>query len=179
MVRLPFAKSTPIVLYTPWLSDESVFTGDGCICWSEPRVFEDASAQLEKLVAVAVTAKQVEGLTDFYGELLKVKPDQEPSDLLQANESLHYGMVEGGHRGMVLTQEDDWKEMKLARVFEAKVHMSASDKRNFINTSQYVAHLGGHTPFFRKLEAKTDHLRKMIWICDEAKWIWPPWNGTG
>jgi hypothetical protein len=78
-------------------------------------------------------------------------------------------MIDGG---MILTREDDWKEMKLAGIFEAKAHMSESDKRKFITVSQYVAHLGGHTPFFRKLEAKTDHLREVVWICDGAKWIW-------
>lgn len=147
---------------SPYLQEMVVFTGQN-------HVFEDGSEQLKRLAGVEVTAKQVERLTHAYGELLENTSIEEPEDLPVAEEALHYGMVDGG---MILTREDDWKEMKLARIFAAKAHMPESDKRNFIRKSQYVAHLGGHTPFFRKLEAKTDHLKKLVWICDGAKWIW-------
>ncbi len=78
-------------------------------------------------------------------------------------------MMDGG---MILTREDDWKEMKLARVFPAKAHMSQSESRNFIKESSYVAHLGGLHPFLKKLEKQTDPLDNMVWICDGARWIW-------
>lgn len=150
---------------SPYLQDLVAFTGQN-------HVFEDGSEQLEKLLGLQVTAKQIERVTHGYGELIELKPSQ-PSQT-HPKEGLHYCMVDGG---MVLTREDDWKEMKLARVFEAKSHMSASEKRNFIKESTYEAHLGGCCPFFNKLEKTTDYLENMVWVCDGAKWIWN-WAST-
>ena len=146
---------------SPYLQELVVFSGQN-------HVFEDASEQLAKLAGVEVTAKQVERLTHAYGELIETYLGDQDNEF-PAKDALHYCMVDGG---MVLTREDDWKEMKLARVFEAKAHMPESEKRNFIRNSTYAAHLGGCQPFFRKLEKTTDCLKNMVWVCDGAKWIW-------
>jgi uncharacterized protein YaeQ len=158
---------------SPYLQEIVVFSGQN-------HVFEDASEQLAKLLGVEVTAKQVERLTHAYGELIETAQQDQAcalgqedalgqKDALGQEDALHYCMVDGG---MVLTREDDWKEIKLARVFEAKAHMAESEKRNLIRASSYTAHLGGHTPFFKKLEKQTDPLKNMVWVCDGAKWIW-------
>ena len=146
---------------SPYLQELVVFCGQN-------HVFEDASEQLAKLAGVEVTAKQVERLTHAYGELIEINLENQDNES-PPKDALHYCMVDGG---MVLTREDDWKEMKLARVFEAKAHMPESEKRNFIRNSTYAAHLGGCQPFFRKLEKTTDSLKNMVWVCDGAKWIW-------
>jgi len=146
---------------SPYLQELVVFTGQNC-------VFEDGSEQLKKLSGIGVTAKQIERLTHAYGELLEVR-QQESATPIERDGSLHYCMMDGG---MILTREDDWKEMKLARLFPAKAHMGQSEKRNFIKESSYVAHLGGHHPFLRKLEKQTDLFDNMVWICDGARWIW-------
>lgn len=146
---------------SPYLQELVVFSGQN-------HVFEDASEQLARLAGVEVTAKQVERLTHAYGELIETDLGDQDNESLP-KDALHYCMVDGG---MVLTREDDWKEMKLARVFEAKAHMAESEKRNFIRNSTYAAHLGGCQPFFRKLENTTDSLKNMVWVCDGAKWIW-------
>jgi hypothetical protein len=146
---------------SPYLQELAVFRGQNC-------VFEDASEQLMKLASIEINAKQIERLCHAYGELLEVQAEEEDS-LVQRDDQLHYCMIDGG---MVYTREDDWKEMKLARVFPAKAHMEESEKRNFIRESTYTAHLGSLYPFFRKLEKQTDSLDNMVWICDGAKWIW-------
>jgi hypothetical protein len=146
---------------SPYLQELTVFVGQQC-------VFEDGSEQLEKLAGIEVTSKQIERLTHAYGELLEVSSTKEPA-LISKEEELHYCMMDGG---MILTREDDWKELKLARIFPGKAHMEVSEKRNFIKESSYVAHLGGHHPFFTKLERHTDRLQNMVWICDGARWIW-------
>ena len=146
---------------SPYLQDLVVFTGQN-------HVFEDASEQLKKLSGLDVTAKQVERLTHAYGELLDINAGQIEEEV-SVDESLHYCMMDGA---MLLTREDDWKEIKLARVFEATSHMSESEKRNFIKNSTYTAHLGSCKPFFSKLEKTTDRLKNMVWIADGAKWIW-------
>lgn len=146
---------------SPYLQELVVFTGQNC-------VFEDGSDQLKRLAGVEVTAKQIERLTHHYGELLAIEEVQQESPLAH-NKALHYGMVDGG---MVFTREAGWKEMKLGRIFPAASHMSQSEKRNFIKESSYVAHLGDHHAFLKKLEKQTDILDQMIWIADGAKWIW-------
>ena len=151
---------------SPYLQELAVFSGQNC-------VFEDASEQLLQLAGVEVTAKQVERLTQAYGQLLEVN-EQEDSVPEDQKQDLYYCMADGG---MVYTREDGWKEMKLARLFPANALMEQSEHRNFIKESTYVAHLGGHTPFCKKLEPLTDGLKQMVWICDGATWLWK-WIGS-
>jgi len=146
---------------SPYLQELVVFTGQNC-------VFEDGSQQLRRLSKVGVNAKQIERLTHAYGELLEAQQAKEPTPIPKEND-LHYCMMDGG---MVLTREDSWKELKLARIFPGKSHMGESESRNFIKESCYIGHLGGHHPFLKKLEKQTDTLNEMVWICDGAKWIW-------
>ena len=84
-------------------------------------------------------------------------------------EDLHYAMVDGG---MVLTREEKWKEMKLARVFKAQDVVQVSKGRGHIADSMYVAHLGGHDGFCRKVEHHLDAIAHKVFIADGAKWIW-------
>lgn len=134
-------------------------------------VFEDAEQTIKKLTGQEACAKQIERLAHCYGDLLEQKQaNQEP---VAKDEELYYGMLDGG---MVKTREDDWKEMKLGRFFAAKSHVETGKKRDWIGSSQYVAHLGGHQAFFRKVEKLTDTKPNMVWIADGAKWIWD-WVG--
>jgi hypothetical protein len=138
-----------------------------CIYMGQQNVFEEAEQAIKKLTGQRVDAKQIERLVHGYGELLEQK--QEVEEKVAVDEQLHYGMMDGG---MILTREDDWKEMKLARIFSAKNHIETGKSKDLITLSRYVAHLGGHRAFFRKVEKCTDALPNMIWIADGAKWIW-------
>ena len=140
-----------------------------CVYMGQERVFEQASEVIEKLTGTAVTAKQLERLCHCYGQLAEAQQVQQADALHTKDERTHYAMVDGG---MVLTREDDWREMKLGRVFAAEAHLPESEKRNFIRESTYVAHLGGHRAFFNKLLPVTDRLSEVIWIADGARWIW-------
>ena len=137
----------------------------------QQNVFEEAGQMIEKLTGQQVTAKQIERLVHSYGDLLGQR--QEKEGPLAIDEQLHYGMMDGG---MILTREDDWKEMKLARIFSAKSHMETGKSKDLILQSHYVAHLGGHRAFFKKVEKHTDTLPNMVWVADGAKWIWD-WVG--
>ena len=130
---------------SPYLQELVAWMGQSC-------VFEEASIGMEKLCRVEVTAKQVERVSHGYGQLLEQdlddpEQDESGSPSVAKEESLHYLMLDGA---MVLTREDDWKEMKLARIFNAKSILPENERRNFIRDSQYIAHLGGHSPFFKK-----------------------------
>jgi hypothetical protein len=133
----------------------------------QQNVFEEAEQVIKLLTGQQVNAKQIERLVHSYGELLEQKQSQQESTVV--DEQVHYGMIDGG---MILTREDDWKEMKLARIFAAKNHIETGKNKDLITQSRYVAHLGGHRNFFRKVEKCTDTLPHMIWIADGAKWIW-------
>lgn len=137
----------------------------------QQNVFEQAGQTIKKLTGQEVDAKQIERLVHGYGELLEQK--QAAAEPLAIDRQMHYGMMDGG---MVLTRQDDWKEMKLARIFSAKDHMDTGKSKNLITQSQYAAHLGGHQAFFRKVEKYTDALPNMVWIADGARWIWD-WVG--
>lgn len=134
-------------------------------------VFEEAGRTIKALTGQQVNAKQIERLVHGYGELLEQK--QARKEPMAMDAELYYGMMDGG---MVLTREDAWKEMKLARIFSAKNHVETGKNRNWISQSQYVTHLGGHQAFFRKVEKHTDSKPNMIWIADGARWIWD-WVG--
>jgi hypothetical protein len=133
----------------------------------QQNVFEEAEQTIQKLTGQRVDAKQIERLVHSYGELLECK--QEVEETIAMDEQVHYGMMDGG---MVLTREDDWKEMKLARIFSGKNHLETGKSKDLITQSRYIAHLGGHRAFFKKVEKCTDALPNMIWIADGARWIW-------
>ena len=135
----------------------------------QEQVFEQASQVLEELTGSSVTAKQLERLCHYYGELAEAQQKKQADAFYPVDNRLHYAMVDGG---MILTRQDDWKEMKLARLFAAQDHFSESARRNMIHQSEYVAHLGGHRAFFNKLLPLTDSLSNLVWIADGARWIW-------
>ena len=73
---------------------------------------------------------------------------------------------------MVLTREDNWKEVKLARVFSEKDRLPSSKKRTFLRSSEYVGHIGGVGGFFKKMDGMDGYLDQAVFIADGAKWIW-------
>lgn len=159
--------STPLGFkMTPYWQEKCVYMG-------QQNVFEEAEQIINKLTGQNVGAKQIERLVHSYGGLLEQKQSQE--EPLAKNEKPHYGMMDGG---MILTREDDWKEMKLARIFSVESHIETEKSKNLITQSHYIAHLGGHQPFFRKVEKYTDVLPNMVWIGDGAKWIWDWVSGS-
>jgi len=133
-------------------------------------VFSEGSMLLEQLAGISVTAKQIERVCHYYGEELEgQRLNQEQDRAGWVDQRLHYGMMDGG---MVLTREESWKEIKLARVFAAQDILPENPTRNFIHHSAYVAHLGECGSFFEKLSLLTDRLPNMVWLCDGARWIW-------
>ena len=81
----------------------------------------------------------------------------------------YYAMLDGG---MLLTREEKWKEMKLARIFKTSEAVEVSKDRKYIANSLYVAHLGKHKEFIKKVEYNLDTVQNKIFIADGAKWIW-------
>jgi len=145
---------------TPYWQEQCVYMG-------QQEVFEQGSATLEKLTGQDVSAKQIERMCHAYGQLL----DTDEIEMVNKNftgvtNGVVYEMMAGS---MALTREDDWKEMKLARIFSDKELLPEGKKRNFIRKFTYVAHLGGKHPFLDKAEQVIGSRESMVWVADRAK----------
>lgn len=160
---------THVLCCTPLGFKMTPYWQDQCVYMGQQEVFEQGSVTLEKLTGHYVSAKQIERMSHAYGELMEGKVAAVKSDLIRSEGCPTYGMMDGS---MIFTREDDWKEMKLARVFAEHSLLPENEHRNFIRESVYVAHLGGKKPFLDKVEKAIDNLDKMIWIADGARWIW-------
>lgn len=73
---------------------------------------------------------------------------------------------------MLLTRDEKWKEVKLARIFTHDNILKISDKRSEIRDSVYVSHMGGVGVFLPKLERHLIGYKNKVIIGDGAKWIW-------
>jgi len=139
----------------------------------QQKVYAEAEEELEILRGIDISAKQIENVCHYYGEKLEEEIQQEITSggaLPQKNDrKRHYAMLDGG---MLLTREEKWKEMKLARIFDATEIVSINKNRNYIGESTYVAHLGNHKQFLQKVENHLDDKGEIIFIADGAKWIW-------
>jgi hypothetical protein len=139
----------------------------------QQQVFTEASENFMKLTGVSVSAKQIERVCHHYGGLLEQQQQEAITEGGQDKsvqiKGRHYAMVDGG---MLLTREEKWKEMKLARIFKADEVVTISKDRGYIADSRYVAHLGIHHEFFEKVEYHLDAIADKVFIADGAKWIW-------
>lgn len=142
-------------------------------------VFEEASKTIKQLRGIEVPAKQIERVCHYFGEELTVSlptlhtgtmlHEENQWNALEARTEAHYIMMDGT---MILTREEQWKEVKLGRIFSARNNVQVSKNRGMILGSEYVAHLGGHEEFLRQMEYYTDAIKEKIFVADGAKWIW-------
>jgi hypothetical protein len=138
-------------------------------------VFEEASEVIKTLSGIELNAKQIERICHKYGqwieeadlELISESGKQVYSK--DQSEALHYASVDGS---MYLTREQDWKEIKLGRIFKASDIVEVNENRNILVESTYVGHLGNHKDFLPKMEYHLDGLKNLVFVADGAKWIW-------
>lgn len=140
-------------------------------------VFEEGEEVLEQLMGIEISAKQIQRVSEHYGEVLEEQQVQQYSEgkkeppvlKLKKSEEPVYIMFDGS---MVFTREEGWKEMKVGRIFNQSSCTAIQENRNQIMQSLYVCHLGGHTEFLKKWESYTEPYQNKICIADGAKWIW-------
>lgn len=139
-------------------------------------VFSQAAEVLEELLGLSLSAKQIQRLSEHYGQKLEVQSeavvqDKEPAPelSLRRKDEVVYGMLDGS---MLLFRKKGWGEVKMARLFRARSRVKGQKKRTAVLESLYVCHVGGHRKFLQKLEAYTEPYAHKVFICDGAKWIW-------
>ena len=97
-----------ILCSTPSGFRMTAYWQEQCVYMGQQQVFEQASEVMERFTGTAVTAKQLERLCHCYGQLAEEHQEQQANELAAMDERQHYAMVDGG---MVLTREDDWREL--------------------------------------------------------------------
>ena len=143
--------------------------------FGQQEVFSQAEDTLKVAKGIDVSAKQIENLCHHYGELVGQQMDRQMAEsdhgyTMEQLLSAYYVMVDGS---MYLTREEQWKEVKLARLFSAQDHIeNISKDRGMITDSNYLAHLGSSKEFLLKLEYFLEPLKELVIVADGAKWIW-------
>jgi hypothetical protein len=140
-------------------------------------VFEESEDILQQLLGISVSAKQIQRVSEHYGQALEDQQQhyqqdekQEPPMLkLKAPQEPVYMMMDGS---MVFSREDGWKEMKVGRLFNQSSCAAIQPNRHQITQSLYVCHLGDHKAFLDKWESYCEPYQHKICIADGAKWIW-------
>ena len=146
------------------------------LCWlvGQADVYDQASMLLEQIGGISISGMQINRLCTYYGNLLDpliegnceaIKPILPPSD----REQKIYVMIDGS---MLFTRPDQWRELKLGRIFTDNNVVQLSETRREARHSVYVSHLGGIDKFFPKLERHLVDYPNNVIVGDGAAWIW-------
>ena len=147
----------------------------GIVCLTgQSVVYEEASELLKELLDIELAAPQIQRVCLHYGSCIDdlVKSNCElilPKLELKNEEDTTYVMVDGA---MLFTREDQWKEIKLGRIFQQNQVVATHTNRKEIRSSIYVSHLGSVDDFFPKFERHLVGYKNKVIIGDGAKWIW-------
>lgn len=145
-----------------------------CCLAGQSEVYDEASELLDKIGGISVSGMQIQRICLHYGGLvdeLIEKDCQAVIPRLQAASPTDplYVMVDGA---MLFTRPDEWREIKLGRIFFGASTVEVSPRRRQTLRSVYVSHLGSVDKFFPKLERHLTHYKRRVIIGDGAKWIW-------
>lgn len=144
---------------------------------------------MEKYLGIEVSRSQTERVTKHYADLIG-QSEEEQSTLQESQEEkakdLRGDLEQEGHvyamldGAMLATREgaagNDWKEVKVGRIFSQESLYELDKHHNWIKDSIYSAHLGTYDEFLLKFEALTDLFaplaERLVFIADGATWIW-------
>jgi hypothetical protein len=126
----------------------------------QSKVFEEASEMLEKLVGLKISGMQIQRVSEYYGDQLDPAIDRNIESCIPKLEDVKkedavYVMTDGS---MLLTRDEKWKEVKLARIFTHNNILKVSDKRSEIRNSVYVSHMGGVERIFTKIRTSFNRI---------------------
>lgn len=138
-------------------------------------VFEEAKKLINTFTEAGFNAKQIERVCHWYGQRLGEQDHQAVAEefchLYDGSEASkqHYVSIDGS---MYLTREQNWKEVKMARIYKAEDLAETSRNRRWLKESTYVGHLGEAKDFLPKVEYCIEGLTNKVFLCDGARWIW-------
>lgn len=153
---------------TSYLQENVCFVG-------QKETFEEGSETLQKLMGIEVSNKQIQRVSEHYGQRMEEEIEQQLKEdaphciSKQEDGTPVYGMCDGS---MVFIREEKWKEIKLGRVFKDTDNLAITEDRNWIEKSKYCAHLGGHEAFLKRFELLLYGYSNIVFIADGARWFW-------
>lgn len=145
-----------------------------CCLLGQAEVYDQASELLDQIGGITVSGMQIKRLCTHYGSLIDplIKADCQPMipqlPIKAAKEKV-YVMIDGA---MLFTRPNQWRELKLGRIFTDDNVVQLSKSRRKARRSIYVNHLGSVDDFFPKLERHLTHYPHKVIVGDGAKWIW-------
>jgi hypothetical protein len=138
-------------------------------------VFADCEEMFKQFLGIAVSAKQVQRVSEYYGGQLEESEETYQEDLQsvpmvsQSKQEPVYVTLDGS---MTYTREEAWKEMKVGRIYSEQSRVCVQDTRTEVTDSLYVCTLGNSTDFLKKFEPYVEPYKHKVFIADGAKWIW-------
>ncbi len=147
----------------------------GLMCLVGQSVVYDGACELfGEMMGVEISAPQIQRVCTHYGNAFEPLVESNCEAVIPRLEGRGgkgpvYVMVDGS---MVYTREDQWRELKLGRIFHAGQVVDIHKDRREVMGSVYVAHLGGVDGFFPKFERHLTGYGDKVIIGDGAKWIW-------
>jgi hypothetical protein len=153
---------------SPYLQELAVFAGS-------QTVYSSAEEYLTKFLRIELSDSTIFRQCNEVGKLSEPSCDSIKTDIYK--DETVYVMADGS---MILTREDGYKEVKLARIFaHNQLAITSSEEakqpRGYIHNSLYVAHLGSHEDFEQKLHQPLEIIenvaKEMVVLCDGAIWI--------
>lgn len=150
---------------SPLLQELMVYLG-------QSECYEKCSEIVEKAISIEVGHSQVHRVADTYGKELEgsVATSRTLSPL-QCEEVL-YAEVDGS---MIFTRDEDWKEVKVGRLFKSSDCIDPNGNTSWIRHSQYLADLGNSKCFTSKMEGLIESFgsikERLVFISDGAPWI--------
>jgi len=150
---------------SPYLQELMSYAG-------QDSTFSEASLQLTKYLRVDINHKQVERVSKYIGDQVETLLSAETAQSLPSPSGEHsYCMVDGS---MVFTRIEEWKEVKLGRLFSSSDQLDVSPKRTCLESSEYIGHLGDSVAFLEKFEPYVDARQEneLVFVSDGAPWIW-------
>lgn len=144
-------------------------------------VYEAGSELFKELLGLEICSLQIQRVCVYYGSLVEplikrncqtVIPRLETNSEQATRKVVAeptYVMVDGS---MIFTRPNQWRELKLGRVFQASKVVNIHEKRRSIMESVYVGYLGSVEEFLPKLERHLVGYKNKVIIGDGARWIW-------
>lgn len=142
------------------------------IYFGQSECYEQCPEVIQKTIGIDIGHSQVHRISDLYGkevgksiETTRTLPPVKAEDVL-------YVEVDGS---MIFTRDEDWKEVKVGRVFKSSDCIDPNGKQSWIRHSQYLAYLGNSRYFTNKMEdlieSYGDLGNRLVFISDGATWI--------
>lgn len=135
---------------------------------------ENASELIEEVMGISVSDTTIHRVVERYGEHAEqiIREDPHPEAPPLREEEVVYCEADGS---MILTREENWKEVKLGRIFRSDTIVDHRSEGQKIKESTYVGRLGRHDDFIDLMEAELEKYKalddRLVFVSDGALWI--------